>query len=293
MRRLRVGKSIHFGRYSRAKTRPRPAFAPHRNQYGGWGLSISDTQDIDGGGLISAASLLFAPGERPDASAIARLAETTSAFSISLDPAEGAGDGGNWLELLDHGLTFDLRGLAPGPAAAAPPRSHEFGLPDDFDAVRMQAVTLQPGPHLAEGSAMLPVVRSLAGLTAALAALPGVRAVAWHAARSWCSTGHFRDSVHRWLEGGPFPGLGLTALVSMPDGGMQSQGLALFTGQELRLEPELAKDRAAAAKTGLRLLHWLVEHGSVTGPESLPGPDGVPLRLEPSENTRFVRVWRG
>jgi hypothetical protein len=216
------------------------------------------------------------------------------AFTVSLDPGVGgAGDAGNWLELLDSGLTFDLRGLAPGPAEPPPPCGHEFGLSDDFNAARMQAVTLQPGPHLAEGSAMLPVVRSLAGLTATLAALPGVRAVAWHPARSWSSPEHFRTSVARWLDGGAFPGLGLTALVAMPDGGMQSQGLALFTGQELRLEPELAKDRAAAAKTGLRLLHWLVEHGRLSAPESLPGPDGEPLRLEPSANQRFVRVWRG
>ena len=97
----------------------------------------------------------------------------------------------------------------------------------------------------------------------------------------------------RWIEGGVFPGLGLAALTPMPDGGMQSQGLALFTGQELRLEPELAADRTAGAKVALRLMHWLVEHGRLEAKETLPGPDGRPLHLEPSANGRFVRVWRG
>jgi hypothetical protein len=222
---------------------------------------------------------------------VTQLAEEQSGFAVTLDaPADGSG---NWVELLAHGLTFDLAGLVPGAGAPAPPHGHDFGLSDTFEAGRMETITLTPGPHLAAGATMLPIVRSLAGLAAILTALRGVRAVAWHPARSWCSPDHFRDTVNRWLEGGAFPGLGLTALVPMPDGGMQSEGLALFTGQELRLEPELAQDRAAAAKTGLRLLHWLVEHGRLQGAEALPGPDGQSLRLEPSANGRFVRVWKG
>jgi hypothetical protein len=214
---------------------------------------------------------------------------------VSLDPASD-GDApapDNWLELLANGLTFDLTGLAPGAAAEAPPRGHTFGLADDFEIGRMEAIRLQPGPHLAEGRTMLPVVRSLAWLAAQLAAMPGTQAVAWHSARSWSAPGQYRDWVLRWTEGGVFPGLGLAALTPMPDGGMQSQGLALFTGQELRLEPELASDRAAGAKIALRLMHWLVERGRLKAPEQLAGPDGSSLRLEPSDNGRFVRVWRG
>ena len=211
---------------------------------------------------------------------------------MSHDPAETGGEGG-WLELLVSGLTFDLYGLAPRPGTDPPPRRHEFGLPADFYEGRLEAVTLQPGPHLAEGATMLPVVRSLARLAAQLCALPGVRAVAWHPASSWCAPQHFRDSVDRWLEGGVFPGLALAALAAMSDGGMQSQGLALFTGQEVRLEPDAADSPASAAKLGLRLMHWLVEHGELTGPETLPGPEGQQFQLDPSEDGRIVRVWKG
>ena len=244
--------------------------------------------------------MLFLPGERPDGQAVAALARANAGFVISLDPAAGAGGGeaagaaaGTWLELLANGLTFDLLGLSPGPAAEPPPRGHLFGLGEDFELARMEAITLKPGPHLAEGAALEPVVRSLAWLAALLTGLPGARAVAWHPARSWCAPAHYRDSVLRWIEGGVFPGLGLAALVPTPDGGMHSQGLALFTGQELRLEPDLASDRATGAKIGLRLMHWLVEHGRLEAPERIPGPDGEPLRMEPSSNGRFVRVWRG
>ena len=249
--------------------------------------------------------MLFEAGQRPDRHAIATLAGE-SAFGISLDPANesnggrksggiggGYGTAGVWLELIANGLTFDLVGLAPGSAAEAPSGGQAFGLPAQFEPALLEAITLRPGPHLAEGERMLPVVRSLAWLAARLADLPNTRAVAWHPARCWCSPRYFRDSVLRWIEGGVFPGLGLATLAPMPDGGMQSQGLALFTGQELRLEPELTVDRAAGAKIALRLMHWLVENGRVEAEERVPGPDGQILRLEPSTNRRFVRVWRG
>jgi len=223
------------------------------------------------------------------------LSEANGGFGISHDPAASSADpaGDSWLELIANGLTFDVTGLAPGQPAGVPPQGHGYGLPPGFDGGRLEAITLQLGPHLAEGATMLPVVRTLAWLTARLAGLQNVRAVAWHSARCWSSPEHFRDSVLRWTEGGVFPGLGLAALMPAPDGSMQSEGLALFTGQEVRLEPELVEDRAAAARTALRLLHWLVEHGRLAEQETITGPDGEPLRLEPSANGRFVRVWRG
>ena len=227
------------------------------------------------------------------------LAQNNAGFAVSHDPADhGAGGNGvaeaaSWVELLANGLTFDLVGLAPGRPADRPPSGPAFGLPDGFEAESLEAITLQPGPHLVAGGAMLPVVRSLAWLSALLTDLPGVRAVGWHPAPCWSAPSHFRDSVLRWIEGGVFPGLGLAALAPMPDGGMQSQGLALFTGQEMRLEPELVADRAAGAKIGLRLMHWMVENGRVDDIEVISCPDGQPLRLEPSANGRIVRVWRG
>ena len=245
------------------------------------------------------ASLLFAPGARPGRAALRALSEGDGGFAISLDPlaesaAPTAGASGEetWLELLASGLTFDLVGLAPGDGAQAPPARHAFGLPADFQEQRFEAVTLRPGPHLAGGEAMLPVIRCLAWLAARLATLPGTQAVVWHAARCWSAPQPFRAGVQRWVEGGAFPGLSLAALADSPDGAMQSEGLSLFIGQELRLEPDLLDDRAAGGKLALRLMHWLVESGPLTAPQSLTGPDGQALRIEPSSNGRFVRVWK-
>jgi len=248
---------------------------------------------------MSAVSLLYEPGMRPQASDIRRLAASDFAFSISFDPAVDAGKGAEqpgdegWLELMSSGLTFDLSGLAPGPGEPCPARGYEFGLPPETSNQNFEALSLRLGPHLMGGKAMLPVVRCLAGLAATMSDLPGTKAVIWHPARSWCAPAHFRNTVRRWIEGGAFPGLGLTALAPLPDGSMQSEGLELFIGQELRIGPDVAQDRAAGAQIGLRLLHWLVENGRLSEPETLTGPGGEILRLEPSRDGQLVEVWKG
>jgi len=137
---------------------------------------------------------------------------------------------------------------------------------------------------------MFPVIRSLAWLGALLSDLPGALAVCWHSARSYNAPAHFRTSVQRWIEGGAFPGFGLTALVPTADGGLASEGLALFIGQEVHLAPELAADRAEGAKIALRLIHWLVENGRIEVPSQLAGPSGEPLLLDPRADQQIVKV---
>ena len=224
------------------------------------------------------------------------ISEKSRQFAVSFDPAEGGVDGAGetgehcWLELLANGLTFDITGLAPGNAEVLPEQAHHYGLGKDADFSTTEAVTIVPGPHLASGGAMFPVLRCLAWLGALMADLPGVRAVAWHPARSYCEPEYFRTSVLRWIEGGVFPGLGLAALVPTADGGLQSEGLGLFIGQELRLSADLADDRAQGAKIALRLLNWLVENGRVVETSSMMGPSGQVLHLELEQNKQIIKV---
>ncbi len=236
-------------------------------------------------------SLLFDAAARPDALAIQALAANAREFSISHDPNPAASLD-HWMELLVNGLTFDLKGLAPGAGRAVDVHPHHFDLPHDFIQSAYRAVTLEPGPHLAGGEAMLPVVRSQLLLALQLSELPGLAAIGWRPARCLSSPGHFRHSITSWLEGGPFPGFGLTALLPVPDGGIQSEGLAFFTGQELLIEPDLALDGTGAARIALRLIHELVERGGLDGRERAIGPAGESLRLTPSPNGRYVRVSR-
>lgn len=235
-----------------------------------------------------AASLLFAPGERPRGQAITALGEGAGGFSVSLDQAGGSYDGADWMELLASGLTYDVTGLAPGAAAGPPPIRHSYGLAGDLAG--LEAITVRPGPHLAAGATMAPVVRMLASLAARLSVLPHLRAVVWHPARCCSAPDAFRGGVTRWVAGGPFPAFSLAALAEMPDDALQSEGLALFTGQELRIESALAPDKSTPARIAVRLLHWLVESGPLAAPKLIEGPDGELLRLEPSRDGAFVCV---
>ena len=253
-------------------------------------------QDIELDGMMSVASLIFSSGGRPDRDVVRDLAQTDRQFSISLEPKDlghHIGNGrGDWIELVANGLTFDLVGLAPGEGATLPEARHLFGLPPGIETSGLESIQLMPGPHLAGGHMLLPVLRSHAWLAARLASLPHCRAVAWHTAGSWNSPDHFQTHVLRWIEGGAFPGFGLTALVNDADGGIASEGLALFIGQEIALAPELVIDRPAGARIALRLMHWLVENGTLTEAEILTGPSGEQLLLEPLSNRRLIKVCK-
>jgi hypothetical protein len=223
---------------------------------------------------------------------IRALAESCASFAISFDPSQDSGGDEGWVELLVNGLTFDLAGLGSTLVSPPPRSAHFFGLSPDFDEGPLEAITLLPGPHLSAGSTMFPVVRCLALLAAELATLPRVQAVAWHPARTCNAPELFRRGVLGWIGGGVFPGLGLTALQSNPDGSLQSKGLATFTGQELLLPPEMCYDQAQAAKIALRVVNWLVEHGRIEEQFSFTGPAGESLLLEPVDNSGIVRLWR-
>lgn len=194
---------------------------------------------------------------------------------------------GSWAELLASGLTFDCRGLAPGPGTDLPPAGPAVGLPI---LPTGEVLDLAPGPHLAEAAGLVPVLRGLAGLGARLAGLPGVQAVIWTPGGSWVEPVVFRRAVADWLGGGAFPALALTAIERVDDGAMISRGLALIAGQELRLEPDRPIPAAALARIAVRLIHDLVLHGPIAQEEQLTGPDGETLRLVPVRNRVELRV---
>ena len=226
-------------------------------------------------------SLVFAPDQRPGVAALASLAEASlqraagARFAIShlSSLAEG------WAELLASGLTYDCAGLKPAAPAATPVGGALLGLeqPPVGDAI-----SLSPGPHLAEATGMLPVVRVLAGLGAQLASLPGAAAVCWNPARCWMPPAYFCKVVDNWLADGPFPALGLTSLERDSDGSIVSVGLALLTGQELRFTPDAKLVPADIARIAVRLIHALIDTGPLTAQHSFVGPDRETLLVTPS-----------
>ena len=192
-----------------------------------------------------------------------------------------------WLELLAAGLTFDCRGLAPAPGEPMPAHDALLGLEAKPQG---EAISLAPGPHLAEAAGMIPVLKVLSGIGATLAGLPDVVAVAWNPARCWMPAGYFRKVVSGWLAGGPFPALGLTSLQRNPDGSIETVGMDLITGQELLFAPDRKLAPADAARIAVRLIHALIEVEPLAGPHEFTGPEGETIDVVPIGGGRQLRV---
>lgn len=195
------------------------------------------------------------------------------------------------MELLASGLTFDLAGLAPAAAAPAPTIAHRFGLAADDDLSLCEVVSLKPGPHVAGGAGLSPVVRTLAGLGANLVLSLPVKAVCWGPAATAMEPAYFARMMLNWLSGGAFPALGLTALVAHPDGSIASNGLSHFTGQEIQVESRSGETQADTAKVAIRVIDYLVRHGRLNEAHELDVPDER-LIAEPSQIGSLIRVWR-
>ncbi|MDP3674169.1 MAG: hypothetical protein Q8R44_03615 [Novosphingobium sp.] len=232
-------------------------------------------------------ALLYAAGRRPSLNDVRGAGETSGAFTLTFDP----GEDGDWVwaELLITGLTFELGGLAPGQGEPVPLVDHRFGLVPGWSSEGMDAVVLRPGPHLAGAAAMLPVVRGCVALASSLANQTGALAVVWIPARSAMATNYFEAVVEEWLGGGAFPALGLTALVQGA-AGIESCGLAFFTGQEIEVVADFAGDPACAGRIAVRMVDLLVGQDPLVAPGLLTGPAGELLQAEPVGEGDRIRV---
>ncbi|MCK0128512.1 DUF3383 domain-containing protein [Erythrobacter sp. F6033] len=115
-------------------------------------------------------------------------------------------------------------------------------------------------------------------------------AVVWKPASSLIGRRYFESVASAWLEGGPFPALGLTSFKVTNDGALQTVGLDYWTGQELRIEPSLSSDKIEATRLGARIVNQLVISGKLEKIERFVAPDRSRLILQPSSNGKLVRV---
>lgn len=149
-------------------------------------------------------SLLFDPASRPDAVAVRGLGRGGE-FAVTFDSSVGNGGpgAGHWLELCVNGLTFDLRGLAPGDPGMLLLHPRRYGLLPSL--THCEAVTLSPGPHLLGTEKMGQVLRAQLLLGVLLCDLPGLAAVCWLPARSLAGASLFREATLGWLAGRQVP----------------------------------------------------------------------------------------
>lgn len=241
---------------------------------------------------------LFAQEERPDSREARELVAGIDGLTVAIDRsvADPAADSVAplWLGLQQHGLTFDCSGLAPGPAERMPPVRDWLGIAVDDRAERLRCVGLALGPHLRGGQTSPPILRGLLGLARQMAdRFSACRGICWAASGTVTERTVFSEFVSRWEEGSVFPAQLVTSLAAGLGGGIESRGLAYFTGQELRIEPGAYSEEGQGALLALRLVSQLIYRGRLEAAEEAVAPDGSSIRLEPSPNGRFVRVWAG
>lgn len=139
----------------------------------------------------------------------------------------------------------------------------------------------------------MPVMKAMLALACELTRHFGdMAAVCWAPSRSAIGRRFFESVTTAWLEGGPFPALGLTAFVEASDGAVESVGLSFWIGQEVRIEPPLSADKAAATRLGIRIINQLVIIGGLQENDRIVAPDGTRLLMTPSPDGRLIRVWR-
>ncbi|MEP3421127.1 MAG: hypothetical protein ABJN35_05300 [Erythrobacter sp.] len=198
-----------------------------------------------------------------------------------------------WLELLRDGLMFDLSGLASGNAMPFPSVDHVFDLKESPASIGHEALQLKPGHHLVGGERSIPVVKGLVALARDLVHhFDDIEAIVWPPSSSAIGRRFFESVVTAWLDGGPFPALGLTAFRETIDGAIQSIGLDFWINQELRIESPLSIDKIAATRLGVRLVNQMILVGGIDGSERITAPDGNALVMRSSQNGKFIRVWR-
>ncbi|WP_147395495.1 hypothetical protein [Altericroceibacterium spongiae] len=230
-------------------------------------------------------SLYFGKGLRPDFNTVRNL------FSEKNEVDECHLTASNKISFVLPGLFLELTGIRPGNMAIVP---RPLRMPDKFSEFRFSDVeTLSLSmPFEAKQSRLWSSINlTFAKLLSDFTHLPGVEAVQWHPARSLCLPDIFQRSIESWERGKDFLGQELISAAPMADGGIQTEGLWLFAGQEVRIEPELVEPKRGNSELALHLAQYFAHNGPLTKPMRFKSPLSGYLRAEPSSNGRFIRVY--
>lgn len=278
------------------------------------GHSMSGSFEANRLAMTAELLLVFNQSERPTRRTVHDALARHSLVSVSFDPGgerrlhliggreaevgngktvSVQGRSTEWLELLANGMTFDLAGLGPGQAIALPDVDAVFDLEAAPTSILSSGVSLSPGSHLSGGKRTLPVLRGLLAVACEIvSAIPEVQALVWGPAKSVMSAKYFESIASAWLEGGPFPALGMVSYQATSDGALHSVGLSFWLNKELRIEPELANDRVSATRLSTRIVNHLISAGDLEEQTIFTAPDGQTLLLSLSSDQKLIRVSR-
>lgn len=213
---------------------------------------ISDHGDRD---LIC--HLWFA-GPRPDASAIRAVIAKVPVAKLAHDVAP---DGTLTFEY--GGFAIVARGLAPSDPLMVDAPEYAFAI-DAAHLGNTQAIELSLNAIRANGSTGSgDAVRALAEAALAISGAGDCVAVGWRPAQSVMGSAYFARVMGDWLEGGPFPALGLVSLAVSHGDGLVSVGLRAVCGQEVEIAADAGMSAADRARLAVRLIDHLARSGAI------------------------------
>lgn len=203
---------------------------------------------------------LWFRGGRPDSAVIdALFARLGDDISLSHSPANGTAAS---LLVTSGDYAFEILGLAQDSTSGTPEPGVRFDLSEDWRS-GTEPVVLAPQSALAEGDEPLAVIRSASRIALALVSAGDCVGIGWAAAGSVMSAAFFDRVVGEWLSGGPFPALGLTAIVMEADEALVSRGLMPICGQEVCVPTGAELAPAQRARVAIRMIDYMAAHGPI------------------------------
>lgn len=199
----------------------------------------------------------------------------------------------SWAELVVSGITFKLNGLGDGQSCQSSAADTLIDIASTYLLDRSETLCLSLGDHVRSGGKSTAIIRVMIECARIIvSAFPNCIGVSWESARIVASPKFFLAQAQEWDNKGQFPIRFFVIIRPSIDEGIESRGLELFTGQELRIEPEIVHAMPDVNLLSERLAVTLALHGGLDAIQTYTAPDGTTLKLEPSVNGRYVRVWR-
>jgi hypothetical protein len=149
-------------------------------------------------------------------------------------------------------------------------------------------LTIELGAHVAGGERVPAIIQALLGVAAKLGMAFNAVAAVWHPVGIVSDFAYFSQAVSGYLAGGAFPVLAMVDFKVNDKGQIDSAGLALLSGQELRVSNS-DMDHVEMIRRVVRVVHDIAVNGPVEVPVTLQGiePDEI-LELEPSPDKRLL-----
>ncbi|WP_066556902.1 hypothetical protein [Croceicoccus bisphenolivorans] len=166
------------------------------------------------------------------------------------------------------GFAMVLSGAAPGASARTGPPQYFFDIRND-GLEGTEAILLAPGGAANDNVSPLEMVRGLAAATLALTGAAHCIAVGWQPASSVMNCDYFAKVAREWLDGGPFPALGLASLMVEDGDVLVSRGMDAICGQEIAIAPIAGMANADRARAAIRMIDYMANHGRIREPDTM------------------------